>query len=136
MSRITNPDELFFPVVTQRIYTKQTDDDLAEEIPVPNRLAVIDTKTNRVLGVVGKDYRLVTNEEACAYARMCAKAVFQDTKDEEWEIFSADAPESGIYCHIDLRHKTGKLDFSYKLVGTREDVPDTYGPYIPRYQQL
>ncbi len=130
MSRVTTPDDLFFPVATQPIYTRQTDVDLGTEILISNRLAVVNVRTDEVLGVVGKDYRLVTNREACAYARKCAKAVFQNTTEVEWEIFAADAPQSGIYCHIDLRHKTGKLDFGYVMVGTREEVPDTYGPYI------
>ena len=130
MLRITDPEELFFPVATQPIYTKQTEDHLSKEIPISNRQAVVNTRTNEVLGVVSKDYRLVTNLEACAYARKCAKAVFQDTTEGEWEIFSADAPRSGIYCHIDLRHKTGGLDFRYVMVGEREEVPDAYGPYI------
>ena len=131
MPRITTPEELFFPVATQPIYTKQTDGGgLESEIPISNRLAVVNVRTSQVLGVVGRDYRLVTNHEACTYARKCAKVVFQDTTEDEWEIFAADAPQSGIYCHIDLRHKTGKLDFGYVMVGTREEVPDAYGPYI------
>lgn len=130
MPRITIPEELFFPVDTQPIYTRQGDIESGREIAIPGRLAVVNINTLEVLGVVGKEYRLVTNHEACAYARKCARAVFQDTTEDEWEIFSADAPQSGTYCHIDLRHKTGKLDFGYVLVGEREDVPDAYGPYI------
>ena len=130
MRRITNPDELFFPVTTQPVYTRPTDVRLATEIAISNRQAVVNVSTNEVLGVVGKDYRLVTNREACAYARQCAKAVFPNTIEDEWEIFSADAPQSGIYCHIDLRHSTGGLDFNYVMVGTREGVPDAYGPYM------
>ena len=130
MRRITNPEELFFPVTTQPIYTRSSDANFEFEIPIPHRQAVIIARTHEVLGVVGKDYRLVTNLEACAYARQCAKAVFPDTFEDEWEIFSADAPQSRIYCHIDLRHKTGALDFDYVMVGTREEVPEAYGPYI------
>ncbi len=130
MPRITAAKELFFPVATQPIFTRPTGRDSATAIPISNRRAVVNTRTNEVLGVVGKDYRLVTNQKACAYARKCAKAVFQDTTEDEWEIFAADAPRSGSYCHIDLRHNTGKLDFRYVVVGTREEVPDVYGPYI------
>ena len=56
--------------------------------------------------------------------------MFPDTVEDEWEILAADAPQSGSYCHIDLCHKTGKLDFNYVMVGEREEVPDAYGPYI------
>ena len=130
MPRIISPDDLFFPVDTRPIYTRWGSGGSAREIPISGRLAVVNVMSNEVLGVVGKNYRLVTNHEACAYARKCAQAVFQDTAEDEWEIFAADAPKSGIYCHIDLRHKTGKLDFGYVMVGEREEVPDAYGPYI------
>lgn len=130
MPRITDHEELYFPVDTQPIYTRPGDVGSGREILISGRLAVVNVRTLEVLGVVGKEYRLVTNREACAYARKCAQAVFQDTTAEEWEVFSADAPQSGTYCHIDLRHKTGKLDFGYVMVGKREEVPDAYGPYI------
>ena len=130
MPRITNAEELFFDVETRPIFTRTADSSSGAEIAIPNRMSVLNRRTNEVLGVVSKDYRLVTNQEACAYARKCAQAVFEDTTEDEWEIFAVDAPQSGIYCHVDLRHRTGKLDFGYVMVGTREHVPDTYGPYI------
>ncbi|MCY4559674.1 MAG: DUF932 domain-containing protein [Chloroflexi bacterium] len=130
MPRITTPEELFFPVATHPVYTRPTDSGSESEILISNRLAVVNVRSNEVLGVVGRDYRLVTNHEACTYARKCARAVFPDTVEDEWEIFAADAPQSRIYCHIDLRHTTGNLDFGYVMAGTREEVPDTYGPYI------
>ncbi|MYA59588.1 MAG: DUF945 domain-containing protein [Chloroflexi bacterium] len=130
MPRITDHEELYFPVATQPIYTRSGDVGSGREIPISGRLAVVNVSTREVLGVVGRDYLLVTNFEACAYARKCAQAVFQDTTEDEWEVFSADAPQSGTYCHIDLRYKTGKLDFGYVMVGKREEVPDAYGPYI------
>ena len=130
MPRISSSDELFFPVATRPIYTKRGGAGSGREIPISGRLAVVNVSSDEVLGVVGKNYRLVTNNEACGYARKCAQAVFQDTAEDEWEVFAADAPKSGIYCHIDLRHKTGKLDFGYVMVGKREEVPDAYGPYI------
>ena len=130
MRRITAPNELFFGVKTRPIYTKDSDKASGTEIHIPDRLAVINTTTSKILGVVGKGYKLVTNAEACKYARECAQAVFPKTIASEWEIFSVDAPSSGTYCHVDLKHKTTMLDFDYVVVGKREDVPDYYAPYI------
>ncbi len=130
MPRITNVEELFFPVETQPIFTKPSGNHSGMEIPISNRMAILNGRTNEVLGVVSKDYRLVTNREACDYARKCARAVFEETTEDEWEIFAVDAPPSAIYCHVDLRHRTEKLNFDYVMAGTREGVPDTYGPYI------
>ena len=130
MPRITEYRDLFFPVETRPIFTKIHDDWTKKELEIPNRKAVLNCRTNAVLGVVSKGYRLVTNQEACDYARLCARAVFEDTTEDEWDVSAVDAPESAIYCHMDLTHKTGKLDFDYVMVGTRKDVPDAYGPYI------
>lgn len=144
MTRITNSEDLFFPVDVQPIFTRSkvvaihstgsllgsAGNRWGTEIRIPNRMAVVNCDSNEVIGVVSKGYRLVTNREACDYARQCARAIFEDTTEDEWEIFAADAPQSCSYCHLDLIHKTGKLDFGYVMVGTREDVPDTYGPYI------
>lgn len=128
MSRIIDHKELLFPVLERPIFTCAQEQGGA--IPIPGRKAILDANTLGVLGVVGRDYHLVSNRKACEYARKCASAVFPETVEEEWEIFGADAPQSRTYCHIDLKHKTGKLDFDYVMVGTREEVPDTYGPYI------
>lgn len=115
-------------VYTTPIYVRTPNN--SQGFAVPGKQAVIDSETDNVLGVVSTGYRLVTNREACAYARKCAAAAFPNTKEDEWEILVADAPRSKCYCHIDLYHKTGKLDFDYVMVGTREDVPDVYGPYV------
>ncbi len=130
MTRITESKDLFFPVETRPIFTRHIDGWPEKELEIPNRMAVLNRSNNQILGVVSKGYRLVTNQEACDYARLCARAVFGDTMEDEWEVSAVDAPESAIYCHMDLTHKTGKLDFDYVMVGTREDVPDAYGPYI------
>lgn len=130
MQRITTPEDLFFPVSVQPVFTRLTDLEWEPAIPIPNKFAVVDDTTHKVLGVVSRDYRLVTNREACAFARKCAHVVFPETSEDEWEVFSSDAPYSRTYCHVDLRHKTGVLDFGYVMTGTREEVPDAYGPYI------
>ena len=53
MPRITTPEELFFPVATQPVYTRQTDVGSGTEIPISNRLAVVNVRTNEVPGVLG-----------------------------------------------------------------------------------
>ena len=128
MSRIIDNHELLFPVVKEPIFAYHPRG--GEKIRIPGRMAVLNANTMDVLGVVGRDYHLVSNRKAIEYARKCASAVFEGTVEEEWEVLGADAPQSRTYCHIDLKHKTGKLDFDYVMVGTREEVPDTYGPYI------
>lgn len=125
--RITNPDGLFFPVERTPVFAAAPD---GEKILIGNREAVINATNNKVLGVVSKSYALVENRKALAFAKQCAKAVFPETVEEEWDIFGVDAPASQSYCHIDLQHNSAVLNFDYVMVGTREEVPDAYGPFV------
>jgi len=84
-------------------------------------------KTGRVLGVVSRGYRLVSNREALAWARQCCTKAFPETKASEWIVDASDAPCSGGHCFIDLRHNSTILDFS--LVHP-DDRPDVFGPFI------
>ncbi len=130
MARITQSTDLFFPVTTQPIFTHCPRDGQKPATKIKDKKAVINDRTGEVLGIVGKDYSLITNEEARHYARVCARQVFRETKEDEWELLAVDAPPSARYCHLDLVHNTAKLDFAYLMVGTREGVPDTYGPFV------
>lgn len=125
--RITNPDSLFFPVARTPVFAAAPN---GEKIRIGNREAVINAANNKVLGVVSKSYALVDNRKALAFARQCAKSVFPETDEDEWEILGADAPASKSYCHIDVQHNSAVLNFDYVMVGTREEVPDAYGPFI------
>jgi hypothetical protein len=58
--------------------------------PVPGRKAIVRRSDDRVLGVVGRDYRLVTNQEAMEAARLCCRQVFPSTKPEEWQFATAE----------------------------------------------
>lgn len=59
-----------------------------------------------VLGVVSRDYQVVTNHEAVQIAReVCAKA-FPGIAPLEWEAKRASAPRTLSYAFIDLMHRT------------------------------
>lgn len=128
MARIVEHKQLYFPVELQPIYTIAEDG--FKKIEVPGKSAVVNSSNGNVISVVSKGYRLVSNEEAVKFARHCAEVVFEGTHESEWEVFAADAPKSQGHCHLDLRHRTGSLDFNYVMVGKREVVPEAYGPYV------
>jgi hypothetical protein len=94
---------------------------------VPEKKAIVNRTTNRVLGIVSRDYRLVSNQEALEMARQCCRTVFPETKPGEWEVDATDAPLTGSYCHIDLLHNTTRLDFSFTPADQR---PEAFGPFI------
>jgi hypothetical protein len=95
--------------------------------PVPGRKAIVRRSDDRVLGVVGRDYRLVTNQEAMEAARLCCRQVFPSTKPEEWQFATAEAPATRSSCAIDLVHNSAALDFDVVEPG---DKPEAYGPFI------
>lgn len=89
--------------------------------------AVVDADEDRVLGVVGDGYRLVTNEQALDWARRCGQAVFPQTSPSDWSVFSVDGPSSGSYCRIDVAHRQTVLNFAGQTPGVPRDA---FGPFI------
>lgn len=89
--------------------------------------AVVDAEDDRVLGVVGDGYRLVTNEQALDWARRCGQAVFPRTSPSDWSVFSVDGPSSGSFCRIDVAHRQTVLNFAGQTPGVPRDA---FGPFI------
>ncbi len=77
--------------------------------------------------VVGRDYHVVTNQQALEWAFDCCRAVFPKTTAGEWEVSATDAPATAGHCRIDLVHRTAALDFGDVKPGKR---PDVFGPFI------
>lgn len=78
---------------------------------IPGKKALVHRTTRSVLGVVGRDYRVVTNREAVQLARdVCAKA-FPGISPGEWEPGRASGPQTRSYALIDLMHRTHVLNY-------------------------
>ena len=80
-----------------------------------------------MLGIVSRDYRLVSNREAIDMAHKCCHTVFPETEPGEWEVRTIDAPSTAAYCHIDFVHNSTALDFTFVPPDER---PDVFGPFI------
>jgi hypothetical protein len=63
-------DDLLFEVEERPVYAGAGAN---RYTPVPGRNAIVRRDDGHVLGVVGRDYRLVTNEEAMDAARQCCR---------------------------------------------------------------
>ena len=98
-----------------------------QRLPVPDKKGIVNVKSGRVLGVVGRGYRMVTNREALDWADQCCRTVFPETKPEEWEVKASDAPATASYCSIDLVHNSTALDFTFVPA---KDRPEVFGPFI------
>lgn len=127
MPRLKTLDDVLFPVEEHPVFVSFTTKGVERRLPVPDKKAIVNRNTQRVLGIVSRDYRLVTNEEAIGFAEQCCSRVFPETKRGEWGEAAVDAPSTAGYCHIDLVHKTAALDFDDVRPGKR---PEVFGPFI------
>jgi hypothetical protein len=127
MPRLTKLDDMLFPVKEHPVFVSVLADSGERRLPVPDKKAIVNTKTNQVLGIVSREYRLVTNQEALEWAYQCCQTAFPNTKPGEWEVKAADAPGTGGHCFIDLAHNSAALDFQFV---SAQDRPDAFGPFI------
>ena len=93
---------------------------------VHSNKALVHRPSGRVLGVVGRDYHVVTNQKAIDLARKVAVAVFPDWSEEEWQVRRATGPRTLSYACIDLLHSTHAVN----LKGSASHKADCYTPFI------
>ncbi len=127
MPRLTDLNDVLFPVKAHPVFVSIKGPSGERRVAVPDKKAIVNCKTDRVLGIVSRDYRLVTNREALNWAHECCRTVFPETQPSEWKVKAADAPGTGGHCFIDLAHNSTALDF--KDLPAR-DRPEVYGPFI------
>lgn len=123
MPRLHTLNEVMFEVALQPLYVKVGD----REVQARDSQAVVEMPSGRVLGVVGRAYRLVSHAEALGLAHDCARAAFPETRASEWQVASVDAPSTGGTCFIDLAHNSAALDFSALAASQK---PEVYGPFV------
>jgi hypothetical protein len=80
-------------------------------ITIPGKKALVNQRTGYILGVVSRDYRVVTNQEAVDLAREACRIAFPGVSPMEWEAKRATAPRTLSYAHIDLMHRTHVLNY-------------------------
>lgn len=80
-------------------------------ISIPGKKALIHQRTGNVLGVVSRDYRVVTNQEAVKLAQEVCEKAFPGLSSVEWEAKRAAAPRTLSYAFIDLIHRTHVLNY-------------------------
>ncbi len=127
MPRLTKLDDVLFPVEEHPVFVSVLANGSERRLPVPDKKAIVNRTNQRVLGIVSRGYRLVSNREALDMAHQCCRTVFPETKPGEWEASATDAPSTAGYCHIDLAHNSAALDFSVVPPAER---PDVFGPFI------
>jgi hypothetical protein len=131
MPRLNKLDDVLFPVEEHPVFVNFTDHTGERRLAVPEKKAIVNRNTSRVLGIVSRGYRLVRNQEALDMAHKCCGKVFSETKISEWGVQATDAPNTGGYCHIDLVHKSNALDFKAVFnAATADQHSEVFGPFI------
>ena len=123
MPRLNKLEEVLFPVDEYPVFVSFEKSMLS----IPNKKAIVNRENHRVLGVVSRNYRLVTNQDALQMADRCCQTVFPETKTGEWTVTAIDAPGTAGHCYFDLVHNSTALDFGGVSAGER---PDAFGPFI------
>jgi hypothetical protein len=121
MERSTDLNRILFPVGFKKIFYEDRSRAEKRDVHIPQYHAVVNLDTGRTLGVVGKGYRLITNQEALEFAKQAFKQLFDVVNLSDMEIFNVIGPKSGYYCHVDLVHK------NYRITPFKQEL---YWPYI------
>lgn len=125
MPRITEFEALMFPVELRPVYTEIEINGITSQQKIPNSQVVVNRESGKPLGVVSKNYKLVTNEEAVEMGKQCCADLFGSDAAGNIEVFNVYAPSTGSYCHIDLLHRSYQMN----LWG-EPDRSDIYIPYL------
>ncbi len=127
MPRLTKLDDVLFAVKEHPVFVGIAGPNAETRLAVPYKKAIVNLTSQRVLGIVSRSYRMVSNREALDMADECCRTVFPETKPGEWDVQATDAPSTGGYCRLDLVHNSAALDFS---VLSGADRPEVFGPFI------
>jgi hypothetical protein len=111
MKHQTSVHDLLFDVDQVPIEAVVGSNGSTRRISIPGKKALVNKLTGLVLGVVSRDYRVVTNQEAVNLARDVCEKAFPGLSSVEWEAKRAAAPRTLSYAFIDLMHKTHVLNY-------------------------
>jgi hypothetical protein len=125
MARITDLRELMFRVEERPVFAHLGSNKGNPYVRVPTRKAIVNATSGQILGIVGQNYRLLTNQEAIALGERCCEQFFENVEQKEWTVFKVFGPSTASFCYIDLMHKTFVLNFSDAQLPT-----EVYVPYV------
>lgn len=118
--------ELLFEVEAADLTAAVQESQSTCHIPVRNRKALLHRSTRQVLGIVGRDYQVVTHAEAIAMARQVCSVAFPGLNEAEWQVERACGPRTLSFACIDLRHRSHVMN----LLGSERRLEDPYTPFL------
>lgn len=127
MTRLTEIEDILFEVEEYPVFAQLPGEEKPRWVQAPGKKAIVDIWSKRVVGVVGKDYRVVPNLDAILWGYQACLQAFPETDIVEWNLGKVDGPSTGTRCSIDILHSTARLDFSFVEARNK---PETYGPFV------
>lgn len=114
-----------FAIKEAPVFAGISGDSKMEYIRLPQRKALIAADTGRIVGIVGENYRVFTNQEAIALCQKFCIEAFPDTKASEWDYQLGHGPSTRSWAALDVRHCSHIMNL-YDLPGGKSD---TYTPF-------
>ncbi len=125
MARITQINDLLFPVELQRVYYESEINGTKTKIEIPRSKVVVNRKSGDPLGVVSDNYKLISNEEALSLGKKCCAVLFGVEEASNVEVFQVEAPSTASYCYIDLVHRNYVMN-----LWDEKNQSEIYVPYV------
>ena len=117
--RLSQLKEVLFPVEEYPVFVDVGDESGERRLAARDKKAIVDISSHRVLGVVSRGYRLVTNQQALEWAHECCQNAFPNTNQAEWDVSATDGPSTGGYCRIDLCTERRPWTWCYREGGRK-----------------
>lgn len=123
MPRITDLDEILFPIDQEQLISRRADGTGLR--PIGTHTAIINRASGQPVGIVSRGYHMVTNAAALELGKRCARELLGAGATAELEVWKVDAPSTGSHCFVDLIHPAHALN----LLGS-EAPAEVYVPYL------
>lgn len=101
--KIADVEKLFFPVEERPI--SYYDSSTSKYFCVSKYKALVDAEKGKVLSVVSRDYKVVTNNDAFQIVKPIANAFFGGGGLQDFECFNLHFPKTRASCRIDLTRR-------------------------------
>lgn len=106
-------DDVLFDVQLKRLFASadSAEKEITKGQELPNYRLVCNKGTGRVISIVSRNYKLISNKEALKMGMNLFRQLFPEVKTNELVVFRVVAPKSFASVHIDLIHK----DVNFKM---------------------
>jgi len=96
------------------------------KVRVPRKKALVAIDTGKILGIVGPNYNVLTNQEAVTLCQRICLKLFPDTKIDQWSLEQVHGPDSRSWASLDIHHWSSHM----LLTDSRDGPGDFFTPFV------